>query len=114
MSLILHIFYILEQTLSGVIGIYFVNSKDLNTKTVTIALHCVLYNVYQTLSQFFITTIILLLLWNTMAYLNWCYECRLQNTDINAFHAKLPQSLHVMYLGFGQDITRLKYFHRVT
>ena len=31
--------------------------------------------------------------------------------DINAFHTELQQSLHVMYPGFGQDITRLKYFH---
>ena len=32
---------------------------------------------------------------------------------INAFHTKLQQILHVMYPGFGQDMTRLKYFHRV-
>ena len=35
-------------------------------------------------------------------------------TYINAFRTKLRKSLHVMYPGFGQDITRLKYFHRVT
>ena len=33
---------------------------------------------------------------------------------INAFHTKLQQSLYIMYPGFGQDVTRLKYFHHVT
>ena len=35
---------------------------------------------------------------------------------INAFHTKLhlQQILHVLYFGFGQDITRLKYFYRST
>ena len=34
--------------------------------------------------------------------------------SIYAFHTKLQQIPHVMYHGFGQDITRSKYFYHVT
>ena len=33
---------------------------------------------------------------------------------INAFRTKLQRILHAMHPGFGLDMTRLRYFYRVT